>query len=65
MRRAQFVSQWNDSRIAEALEVTWHTVESLSKRAVTEGIEAPLPERRHDTAPRKLTGKQEAHLTNH
>ena len=39
------------------------TVERLRKRAVTEGMEAALEERRHRVLPSKLDGAQEARLT--
>jgi transposase len=55
--------EWNDTKIAEAFEVSRQTVERLRKRAVTEGADAALRERRHGTVPPKLTGEQEARLT--
>jgi transposase len=55
--------EWSDTKIAEAFEVSRHTVERLRKRAVTEGVEAALEERRHGTVPPKLTGEHEARLT--
>lgn len=55
--------EWSDTMIAEAFEVSTQTVERLRKRAVTEGVEAALEERRHGTVPPKLSGEQEARLT--
>jgi transposase len=55
--------EWSDTKIAEAFEVSRQTVERLRKRAVTEGVDTALQERRHGTVPPKLTGEQEAHLT--
>jgi transposase len=55
--------EWNDTKIAEAFEVSRQTVERLRKRAVTEGVEAALEERRRGTVPPKLTGEHEARLT--
>jgi transposase len=55
--------EWNDTKIAEAFEVSRQTVERVRKRAVTEGVEAALEERRHGTVPPKLTGEHEARLT--
>jgi transposase len=55
--------EWNDIKIAEAFEVSVQTVERLRKRAVTEGVEAALQERRSGTVPPKLSGEQEARLT--
>ena len=54
---------WTDSVIAEAFAVSLATVERLRKRAVTEGVEAALEERRHRVLPGKLDGAQEARLT--
>ena len=54
---------WSDSVIAEAFAVSVATVERLRKRAVTEGVEAALEERRHRVLPGKLDGAQEARLT--
>jgi transposase len=55
--------EWSDTRIAEAFEVSTQTVERLRKRAVTDGMDAALRERRHGTVPPKLSGEQEARLT--
>lgn len=55
--------EWSDTKIAEALEVSRQTVERLRKRAVTEGVDAALQERRHGSVPPKLTGESEARLT--
>lgn len=54
---------WADTVIAEAFAVSVATVERLRKRAVTEGVEAALEERRHRVLPGKLDGAQEARLT--
>src|SRR5437588_13033228 len=54
---------WTDTVIAEAFAVSVPTVERLRKRAVTEGVEAALEERRHRVLPGKLDGAQEARLT--
>jgi transposase len=54
---------WTDTVIAEAFAVSVPTVERLRKRAVTEGVEAALDERRHRSIPGKLDGAQEARLT--
>lgn len=55
--------EWTDTKIAEAFEVSRHTIERLRKRAVTHGVEAALQERRHGTIPPRLAGEQEARLT--
>ena len=55
--------EWSDTSIAEAFEVSTQTVERLRKRAVTEGVDVALQERRHGTVPPKLSGEQEARLT--
>lgn len=57
-------TEWSDTTIAEAVEVSRPTVERIRKRAVTEGVEAALHDRPrwgHRTG--KLTGEQEARLT--
>lgn len=52
-----------DRAICEALEVSRPTVERVRKRYVTEGLEAALNHRPPKaTRPRKLDGRQEAHL---
>src|SRR4051812_26053242 len=54
---------WTDARIAEALEISTPSVERVRKRFVTEGAEIALnhrPPARH--RPRRLDGRQEAHL---
>lgn len=55
--------EWKDTKIAEAFEVSRQTVELFRKRAVTEGVEVALRERRYGTVPAKLTGEQKARLT--
>jgi transposase len=55
--------EWTDTKIAEAFEVSRHTVERLRKRTVSEGVEAALHERRRGTVAPKLSGEQEARLT--
>jgi len=54
---------WTDATIAEAFALSVPTIERLRKRAVTEGIEAALEERRHRAIPGKLDGAQQARLT--
>ena len=54
---------WTDAVIAEAFAVSVATVERLRRRAVTEGVEAALEERRHRVLPGKLDCAQEARLT--
>jgi transposase len=54
---------WEDTRIATALDVAVSTVERVRKQFVEEGLEAALvrhPPRREYA--RKLGGKEEAHL---
>ncbi len=55
--------EWEDTRIATAIDVAVSTVEKVRQRFVEEGLEAalvPRPSRRE--YPRKLDGKQEARL---
>ena len=55
--------EWEDTRIAAALEVSVSTIEKVRQRLVEEGFEAalvPRPPRREYA--RKLDGKAEAHL---
>lgn len=55
--------EWEDTRIAAALEVSVSTIEKVRQRLVEEGLEAalvPRPSRREYA--RKLDGKEEAHL---
>jgi len=54
---------WNDERIAEALEVGRATVERVRKEFVEEGFEATLERRKpRRVYERKLDGDGEAHL---
>lgn len=54
---------WPDVKIAEALEVSRSTVFRVRERFAREGLEAALLHRRpKNTKPKKLDGKQEAHL---
>ena len=55
--------EWEDTRIAAALEVAVSTIEKVRQRLVEEGLEAalvPRPPRREYSG--KLGGKEEAHL---
>ena len=55
--------EWEDTRIATALDVSVSTIEKVRQRLVEEGLEAalvPRPPRREYR--RKLDGEQEAHL---
>ena len=55
--------EWEDTRIAGALDVAVSTIEKVRQRLVEDGLEAalvPRPPRREYT--RKLDGKEEAHL---
>ncbi|OGF03880.1 MAG: transposase [Candidatus Eisenbacteria bacterium RBG_16_71_46] len=55
--------EWEDTRIAGALDVAVSTIEKVRQRLVEEGLEAalvPRPPRREYA--RKLDGKEEAHL---
>jgi transposase len=57
-------TEWSDTKIAEAVEVSRPTVERVRRRAVTEGVEAALHDRpRWEHRRGKLTGEQEARLT--
>ena len=51
-----------DPAIAKALDVGTSTVFRVRQRAVEEGLASALTERPRPGQPRKLTGKQEAHL---
>lgn len=51
-----------DPAIAGALNVGTTTIFRIRQRFVEEGLEAALTERPRPGQPRKLTGKQEAHL---
>ncbi len=53
--------EWSDTKIAESFEVSPQTVERLRKRAVTEGVDTALEERRHGTAhPSSLASRKHA-----
>ena len=61
--RRQQHREWEDARIAAALEVAVSTVENVRQRFVEESLEAalvPRPPRREYR--RRLDGQQEAHL---
>lgn len=55
---------WTDAGIAEAVDVSMVTVAKMRQRFVTEGLEATLSHYRGPNReyPRKLDGRQEAHL---
>ena len=54
---------WPDVKIADALEVSRSTVFRVRERFAWEGLEASLVHRQpKNTKPKKLDGKQEAHL---
>jgi transposase len=55
---------WTDVRIAEALDVSVRSIESLRQRLVEEGLEACLVRKKPPRPPRerKLDGEQEARL---
>lgn len=53
---------WDDSAIAEALDIGVSTVWRTRKRYVEEGVDSALRERPRPGARPKLDGKQEAHL---
>lgn len=56
-------ASWPDTRIADALEISRSTVARVRERFVAEGLEPALVHRQpKNTPPRKLDGKQEAHL---
>lgn len=54
---------WEDTTIAETVEVSVPTIERLRKRAVAEGVEAAIRDRSRPPRPGKLDGAQEARLT--
>lgn len=54
---------WSDQQISEALEVSLPTIARVRERYVLEGVEGALKRHPHSNPrPRKLDGKQEAHL---
>lgn len=53
---------WVDAEISAALDVSVATIERVRQRAVEDGIEACLKQRRRSVQPRLLDGEQEAHL---
>jgi transposase len=54
---------WTDEAIRDAFEVSLRTVERVRQRCVEEGLVAALrPKPASRTRPRKLDGRQEAHL---
>lgn len=56
-------SNWSDLKISEALNTSTSTIERVRKQFVTEGIEAAINQREPSRRrPRKLDGRQEAHL---
>ena len=57
---------WRDAAITQAVEVSRATVERVRRRFAEEGLEAALVHRPpRATKPRKLDGRQEAHLIAH
>jgi len=69
LRRAQILLKadadgpaWTDKQIAQAFDCRTKTVENIRQRLVTEGFEATLCGKRHETAGRKpiFNGAQEA-----
>jgi transposase len=55
---------WPDEKIADALDVTIHTIERIRKQLVEEGLEGVLSRRKyvHKVSRKKLDGDAEAHL---
>src|SRR5215212_6257654 len=53
---------WTDATIAQAVEVSPTTVSRVRKQCVEEGLAAALGRRPQPPRPRKLDGRQEAHL---
>ena len=55
---------WTDAAISEALDVSTVTVATIRRRCITEGLDAALSHYRGPNReyPRKLDGRQEAHL---
>ena len=57
------ISVKTNTDISKSLGITERTVSRLRKRFIEEGLEAALLRKKHSrTRPRKMTGKQEAHL---
>ena len=54
--------EWNDLRIAEALQISVPTIERTRKKCVMNSLEAVFNESRERDYERKLDGKGEAHL---
>ena len=55
--------QWTDEKVVEALDVSLRCVERIRERFVLENLESALVRRKHVRyRPRRLDGKQEAHL---
>ena len=55
---------WPDEKIADALDVTIHTIERIRKQLVEEGLDAVLSRRKYvqKVSRKKLDGDAEAHL---
>jgi len=54
---------WTDEKASEALDMSVRSIERIRERFVLEGLESALERRKHKRyRPRKLDGKQEAHL---
>ena len=54
---------WTDEKVSEALDVSVRSIERIRERFVLEDLESSLARREHTSyRPRKLDGKQEAHL---
>lgn len=54
---------WTDEQVSEALDVSVRCIERIRERFVLESLESALERRIHKRyRPRKLDGKQEAHL---
>lgn len=56
-------AHWTDEKASEALDISVRSIERIRERFVLEGLESALERRKHKRyRPRKLDGKQEAHL---
>lgn len=54
---------WTDSAISQALDISVSTIERVRCRLVEEGLEAAIGRQKAQrTKPRRLDGRQEAHL---